>query len=104
MARIITAQEFIDAAIVADKIANSDFTVQLSPAFEVNGEEFQVVVDGHHSLAAAIEAGVDAEFEIQTSRENDTIALLDDGNVEDFLETHIIDSEYHDAFTGVAIW
>lgn len=104
MAHLISAQEHRDDEIVASKIASGDFEVQVSPVFVVDGIEYQVVVDGHHSLEAAKVAGVDAEFIIQTVRDNDTIALLDVGQVEDFLAAHMIDGEYRFVETGNHVW
>lgn len=104
MAHIITSQEFRDEAIVAEKIANQDFAVFLSPVFEIGGEEYQVILDGHHSYAAAIAAGVSPDFEVQTARDNDTIGLLDAGNIEDFLSANVIDGEFRHAATGEFVW
>lgn len=104
MPHLISAQEHRDDEIVAAKIAAGDFEVQVSPVFVVDGVEYQVVVDGHHSFEAARVAGVDAEFVIQTARENDTIALLDRGQVGDFLAAHMIDGEYRFAETGNYVW
>lgn len=104
MAHLISAQAHRDDEIVASKIAAGDFEVQVSPVFVVGGIEYQVVVDGHHSLEAAKVAGVDAEFVVQTARDNDTIALLDVGQVEDFLAAHMIDGEYRFVETGNYVW
>jgi hypothetical protein len=104
MAHIISAQEYRNEATVAEKLAAADFTVFLSPVFEIDGEEYQVVLDGHHSYEAAVQAGVEPEFEIQSVRDNDTLALLEEGRVEDFLELHIIDGEYRHIATGKAVW
>lgn len=104
MNKIISAQRYIDDEIVAAKVANQDFVVALSPVFEVEGESYQVVVDGHHSLAAAKLAGVEPEYMVQDVRDNDTIQMLVDGRVEDFLVTHRIDSDYYDVATGVDVW
>lgn len=57
-AELITNQEFLDPAIVAAKIAAQDFTVQLSPEFVTGaGKRYRVIIDGHHSLAAAVQCG-----------------------------------------------
>jgi phage-related protein (TIGR01555 family) len=62
-AQLITNQSFLDDAIVAQKIATSDYMVQLSPEFQTPaGQLFRVVIDGHHSLAAAIKANEVPEF------------------------------------------
>lgn len=104
MTTLISSQSFIDENIVADKIANEDFEVQISPAFEIDGVEYAVIQDGHHSYRAAIEAGVEPEFIIQTASDNDRIALLADGDIETFLEASYVDCSYYDVSTGAEIW
>lgn len=102
--QIITSQDFIDADIVAAKIEAGDFEVQVSPAFEVDGQIFRVLLDGHHSLAAAIEAGVEPDFIEQTASDNDRISLLNRGDIEGFLEVCWMDRAYHFAASGKAVW
>ena len=99
---IITSQHFIDEEIVAEKIANGDFEVFVSPAFEVNGETYRVLLDGHHSLAAAIEAGREPTITERNEADDDRVALI--GNPEDFLAACWMDGEYIDAATKEAIW
>jgi len=104
MAHIITSQEFRDEAIVAEKLAAADFEVSLSPAFEIDGVAYQVILDGHHSYEAAREAGVEPSFTTLTASQNDTIGLLEAGNIEDFLAVNVIDGEYRFASTGRFVW
>lgn len=104
MENFITSQHYINDEIVAEKIAAGDFEVQVSPKFEIGGETFQVIMDGHHSLAAALEAGVEPIIIEQDATENDCIALLDDNNVEAFLEACWMDGEYQYAISGKAVW
>lgn len=102
--KTISAQRYIDDEIVAAKLAAEDFTVCVSPAFELEGfGSVRVITDGHHSLAAARLAGVDPEWVEQDVRDNDTIALLSKGaqGIEDFMTLHRIDSDYYDAETGL---
>ena len=99
----ISAQRYIDDEIVAAKLAAEDFTVYVSPAFDLEGlGSVRVITDGHHSLAAARLAGVDPEWVEQDARDNDTIALLSNGpqGIEDFMTLHRIDSDYYDVATG----
>jgi phage-related protein (TIGR01555 family) len=77
-AELITNQQFVDPDIVAQKIVAGDFQVQLSPEFQTaTGKRYRVVIDGHHSLAAAIECGA----------------------VPDFVEANYDDSDYRNAVT-----
>ena len=100
----ISAQEYRDEEIVAQKLEARDFEVQVSPVFEVDSVQYRVVIDGHHSLEAAKLAGVEPEFVEQSSSDNDTVALLLAGNVEDFLLAHRNDCDYYDVETGEIVW
>lgn len=104
MENLITSQHYIDGAIVSEKIASEDFDVQVSPEFEVDGRTFRVILDGHHSFAAALEAGIAPVLIEQDASENDRVALLDSGDVEDFLAACWMDGEYQFAVSGNAVW
>lgn len=104
MAHLISAQEYRDDEIVEAKLAAQDFAVAVSPVFVLDGEEYQVVMDGHHSYEAAMIAGVEPNFDVQTVRDNDTIAMLDAGRIDDFLAAHRIDSDYRFVTTGKYVW
>jgi hypothetical protein len=82
---LITSQNYLDSDIVADKISEEDFEVQVSPAFDYDGGTFQVIIDGHHSYAAAKEAGVTPVIIELTAQDFDAICLLQGGDVEAFL-------------------
>ncbi|MER2528079.1 MAG: hypothetical protein ABTR07_09145 [Candidatus Competibacter denitrificans] len=101
---IISSQRFIDDETVQAKLAAKDFTVTLSPEFELAGERYQVVMDGHHSLEAAKVAGVDPVFTVATTQDSDRIYLLAQGAVEDFLEAVYMDSDWYDVADGVQVW
>lgn len=61
--RLVSNQRFIDPKIVAEKIAAGDYAVQVSPLFiDPDGNRYRIVIDGHHSLAAAKQAGVPPEL------------------------------------------
>lgn len=68
-ARIITHQKFLDPKIVAEKISAQDFLVHVTPEFVRDGKLYRMVVDGHHSLAAAMEAGAVPTFSEELPRE-----------------------------------
>lgn len=61
-ARIITHQRFLNEKIVAVKMLNRDFTVNVTPEFEDEGKKYRMVIDGHHSLAAAVRLGERPNF------------------------------------------
>lgn len=100
----ISSQRYIDEDTVQQKLDAQDFTVAVSPVFEFDGQQFRVVMDGHHSLAAAQEAGVQPEFIEQDATENDKIGLLNVGKIDEFMEAAWIDSDWYDVETGAGIW
>ena len=103
MTTLISSQRFVDEEIVAQKIADQDFEVQLSPVFEIDREEYQVIMDGHHSYHAALEVGVEPTYYEQTASENDRINLLNK-DVDLFLEACYHDDDWYDIKTGITIW
>lgn len=56
-ATLVTNQQFLNCDIVEQKRAILDYSVQVSPEFLVNGKKYRIIIDGHHSLAAAIQDG-----------------------------------------------
>lgn len=104
MPTIITSQSFRDDSTVEEKRANKDYEVKLSPVFEVDDEEFQVIIDGHHSFEAARLDGVEPEFEIATDRDHDAIGMIEEGRVDDFLQAVSHGEDYRNAYTGAFAW
>ena len=100
----ISSQRYIDDATVAAKAAAADFEVFVSPAFEFDGEVVRVVLDGHHSLAAAKLAGVAPVYVEYTATEHDAIALLEAGAYEDFLMATHLGDDYYNVETGMCVW
>jgi hypothetical protein len=101
---IISSQRYLDETIVEEKRNNEDYNVTVSPAFEVDGINYQIVMDGHHSLAAAKLDGIEPEYTIATLQTSDAIALLEDNKIEDFLEVQYIDSSYYEVENGEEVW
>jgi len=56
-ARLITHQRFLDEKKVTEKIAAKDFLVNVTPEFEDQGKMYRMIIDGHHSLMAAVRSG-----------------------------------------------
>jgi hypothetical protein len=102
--KLISSQKFLNQEVVQEKIQNEDFEVQVSPVFNIDGTDYQVIMDGHHSYHAAIQSGNCPDFIEQNVMDNDNIQLLLDGNIEDFLLTVYVDSDYYDVSTGVSIF
>ena len=101
---LISSQRYINDEIVAEKIANQDFEVQVSPEFEIDGMLVRVVVNGHHSFAAAKQSGIDPVFCEQDASENDMVGLIEQGRIDDFMAIARIDSDYYDVTTGEDVW
>ena len=103
-ATIITSQEHRDEDTIESKRAAKDYEVAISPEFEVDGEIYQVIIDGHHSFAAALLDGVEPEFRIATGQDHDAIPMIADGRIAEFLEAVYHDSDYRNAYTGEFVW
>lgn len=101
---IITSQHFLDASIVAQKVEENDFVVMLSPVFKHMGEEYQVILDGHHSYHAALACDVEPEYSIASVRSHDVVALLEEGKIEDFLMACYNDGDYYNIVDGWPVW
>jgi hypothetical protein len=84
--RLLSSQRYLDDSIVAEKRESHDYTVTV-----VTTPIGRVVVDGHHSLAAAKADGV--EPEIEECQWQDTLTGLND--LEQWLIDHWIDSDYY---------
>ena len=102
--RLITSQHYLDDEIVQAKREAQDYEVLVSPELEVDGDTYRVVIDGHHSLAAAMADGVDPVLVEASVTDHDAVGLLEDGDVETFLEALWMDGEYIDAVTRAPIW
>lgn len=76
--QIVSNQTFLDPAVVQRKLLERDFDVQVSPCFvDEAGVRYRIVIDGHHSLAAAQKAGVEPNFIEGDYRGSDYVVLTD---------------------------
>lgn len=103
MSKLITSQHYLDDNIIAAKIEAGDYEVFVSPEFEVDGEIYRVILDGNHSFAAALQAGVAPEITEYSASDCDTVFLLG-RSVEAFLQAAWMDGEYIFASTRKAVW
>lgn len=95
----ISSQRYVDEAIVAAKREAADYAAQYV-VVSVDGDEYAVVVDGHHSIAAAKADGAEIEWEpagaeIDAEAARDGIA---------FLEAHHNGDDWYDVETGELVW
>jgi hypothetical protein len=101
--KTISSQRYLDDEIVATKSAAQNYAVLVSPEFEIDGEAYRVILDGHHALAAAIQDGVEPDYTTATGQECDSLQILAD-DPDNFLRLHYMDSDYYDVATGSPIW
>ena len=98
-ANLISSQRYLDEEIVTTKQAAHDYTVQCAVVI-VEGVEYMVVVDGHHSLEAAKRDGVEPDLE---ECESETFRFAG-RNPELFLEQHHHGDDYYYCATGRTVW
>jgi len=97
--KTISSQRLVDPDIVFEKQKAEDYVVMVA-TLDLLGKRYRVVIDGHHSLAAAELDGVKPEF-VETTynyqSEVDTIGA------EQWLMQHWNDSEWYDVKTGLPV-
>ena len=98
---IISSQRYIDEKIVEAKRAACDYAITIGKEIEIDGETYRVIIDGHHSLAAAHADGVAPQIVEASVSDCDREAIEDVG---DYLESHWIDSDWYNIKTGEEIW
>ena len=94
---IISSQRHLDADIVAVKRSAKDYSITLGKVIEIEGAEYRVLTDGHHSLAAAQLDGVEPVAHITTSTESDREGIED---VTAYLESHWMGDDWYNVMTG----
>jgi len=104
LSNLITSQSYINDEIVAAKRAAGDYSILVSPEFDYEGETYRVLLDGHHSLAAALEDGAEIDVTEATATMSDSVALIEKGQIEDFLSATYMDSDYRFALSGKDVW
>lgn len=96
-ANLISSQRFLREDIVAHKLATQNFTVVVHEV-EVDDEIYQVVVDGHHGLHAALRAG--AELTFVRARDTGDYDFHGKGTGETLLQNLRNDSDWYYVATG----
>lgn len=97
----ISSQRHRDEEIIETKRSASDYVVMLGKEIEIDGEVYQIIIDGHHSYEAAMLDGVNPVYVEATATDCDR-ELIED--LDDYLEAHWVDSPYYNIETGVEIW
>jgi uncharacterized ParB-like nuclease family protein len=98
-ANLISSQRFLDENTVEQKQADEDYTVQYA-LVEVEGQEYMVVVDGHHSLEASKRDGAEPDLE---ECELETFSFAE-RNPDDFLIQHHHGDDYYYCANGKLVW
>ena len=101
---VITSQDYINDKIVAEKIEAEDFEILVSPEFEFEGATYRILLDGHHSLAAALEAGKEPVAVEADSMDHDAVSLLKNVSAEAFMDATWMGSDYRFAVSGKFVW
>jgi hypothetical protein len=95
--KYISSQRYLDPEIVeAKKVELADVSsvsIPCSYVGTINGTEYAMIADKHHTLAAARELGLEISFKVNTDPEQ----LEGDA----LLEARYIDSSYYDIETGI---
>lgn len=90
--RIISSQHYLDWNIVEEKMNEIEgmesIEIPCCKIGEIDGEEYAVQVDGHHTLAAARELGIPVEFTF----DEDPDGL----EGEEYLVNHYMDGDWYD--------
>ena len=97
----ISSQRYLDDDIVAAKLADGDFIVTLARISDADGNEYDVVIDGHHSIAAAKEAGVSPVFEHSDYNYQKEVTCI---GFDGWLAQHCIDAAWYDIDTDIEVW
>ena len=97
----ISSQRYINDEIVQAKRNKSDYTVTVATITDSDGNEYELVIDGHHALAAAREDGVDP---IYVESDYNYQSEVECCGFDDFLIAKWIDSNYYDIETGIDVW
>lgn len=101
---IISSQRYLNDEIISEKIAAEDFEILVSPAFEIDGMTVQVLLDGHHSLAAAKSAGVEPIVVEADAQDHDAVSFIAAGQFEDFMASTHMGDDYYNTSTGRDVW
>ena len=70
---IISSQHYINWETVEEKMeqlkGKSNITIPCAYVGEIEGEEYAVQIDGHHTLVAARELGIEVKFDVHEDDE-----------------------------------
>lgn len=104
MPTYISSQRGIDPAIVKSKRETKDYAAQFV-SVRIEGKPYRVVVDGHHSIAAAKADGRRVQWEAAHDEvQREATAMQKRGEIGDWMAQHQDDSDWYDVETGRDVW
>lgn len=94
----LSSQKHLDADTIEEKRAAQDYTVTLATIIDPTTDvDYDLVIDGHHSYAAALLDGVAPEYVFSDYNYQSEVECI---GFDDFLAAHYIDSDWYDLETG----
>jgi hypothetical protein len=94
---VYTVQSFISDSIVAQKIENNDFAIQIEK-MDDDGEDVLILVDGNHSFEAAKRSGNIDKIEIEFVSNHSNMTL------EQYVESFNDLSNPVNVINGIDLW
>lgn len=103
MARLISSQRFLDPVLVARKACTFKVFIVCVAEVTLRGQPYRVLIDGHHNLAAARQAGVEPTWRGPAKKFARIMATIPKAEFERFLINNLTDSDWYDVDTGAVI-
>ena len=98
---VISSQRFLNDDIIEQKVEQlkdvESVTLPIIFAGEYNGDKLYILIDGHHTYAAAKESGTKIQFEVFSKSER---GYNNDWTLEETLDNLWNDSDYYNIETG----
>lgn len=98
--KLISSQRYLDKEKVADRALRfKRFIVSVYPIV-LRGQQYTILMDGHHNYAAAKLAGVEPDFRLIGKKVMKIIGELSEHERQGFFINNITDSNYYFVETG----
>lgn len=100
---LISSQRYLDKEKVADRAMRfKRFIVSVYPVV-LRGQQYTILMDGHHNYAAAKLAGVEPDFRPIGKKVMKIISSLSEHEREAFFINNVTDSDYYYVETGEVV-
>ncbi|WP_069267367.1 hypothetical protein [Paraburkholderia nodosa] len=103
IAPLISSQRFLDPAKVADKAGRFRVFIVRVAELELRGRRYRILVDGHHTLAAARAAGVSPTWRGPPAKWQRIQRATPPADFERFLINNLTDSDWYFVETGEVV-